>query len=115
MVLTCSSTWKGEVYPVLKINRNQKAATAEKRADICNLFYRLLHLNLVDLDAEQFVLKIVIEIETVSILHVFPSRVLIEDACFATGQGLQRTPELTLLCAGKQNDCHTAGASATIT
>lgn len=65
-------------------------------------FYRFLHLDLVDLDPEQFVFKIIIEIETVSILHFFPSRVLVEYACFSAGQGLQRTPELTLLCVGRE-------------
>lgn len=49
-------------------------------------FYRFLHLDLVDLDAEQFVFEIIVEIETVSILHVFPSRILVEDSCFSAGQ-----------------------------
>lgn len=62
-----------------------------------NFFYRFLHLNLVDLDAEQFVFEIIVEIETVSVLHIFPSRVLVEDPCFSTRQGLQRTPQLSLL------------------
>lgn len=65
-------------------------------------FYRFFHLDLVDLDAEQFVFEIIVEIEAVSILHVFPSRILVEDACFPAGQGLQRTPELPLLCTGPE-------------
>lgn len=69
---------------------------------VVKCFYRFLHLDLVDLDPEQFVFKIVIEIEAVSILHVFPSRVLVEYTCFSTGQGLQCTPELTLLCVGEE-------------
>ncbi len=70
--------------------------------ETCLYFYRFLHLDLVDLDAEQFVFKIVVEIETVSILHVFPSRVLVEDASFSAGQGLQCASELSLLCAGRE-------------
>lgn len=63
-------------------------------------FYRFLHLDLVDLDAEQFMFKIIVEVETVSVLHVFPSRVLVEDACLSAGQRLQRALELSLLCEG---------------
>lgn len=59
--------------------------------------YSFLHLDLVDLYTEQFVFKIIVEIETVSVFHVFPSRVLVEDACFSAGQRLQRAPELFLL------------------
>lgn len=70
------------------------------KEEMRSYFYRFLHLNLVDLDAEQFVFEIVVEIETVSILHIFPSRVLVEDPCFSAGQRLQRTPELSLLCGG---------------
>lgn len=65
-------------------------------------FYRFLHLDLVDLDPEQFVSKITIEIETVSILHFFPSGVLVEYTCFSAGQGLQRAPELTVLCVAQE-------------
>lgn len=39
--------------------------------------YRLLHLNLVDFDAEQFVSEVVIEVEAVSVLHFFPSGIFI--------------------------------------
>lgn len=73
----------------------------EIKKEMCqyfNFIYRFLHLDLVDFYAEQFVFKIIVEIETISIFHVFPSRVLVEDACFSTGQGLQSAPELFLLC-----------------
>ena len=69
---------------------------------MCWYFYRFFHLDLVDLDAEQLVFKISVEIETVSILHVFPSRVLVEDARFSAGEGLKCSPELSLLCAGQK-------------
>lgn len=57
---------------------------------------------MVDLDAEQFVFKIVVEVESVSVFHIFPSRVLVEDAGFPTSQGLQSAPELSFLCVGQQ-------------
>lgn len=69
---------------------------------MCSYFYRFFHLNLIDLDAKELVFEVVVEIETVSILHIFPSRILVKDTCFPTGQGLQGTPELTLLCAGSE-------------
>lgn len=59
--------------------------------------YRFFHLDLIDLDAEQLVLKFVVEIESISVLHVFATRVLVEDTGFSAGQGLQRTPELSVL------------------
>lgn len=62
--------------------------------------YRFLHLDLIDLDAEQLVFKIIVEIEPVSVLNIFPTGVLVEDAGFSAGQGLQRTPELSVLCEG---------------
>lgn len=65
--------------------------------------YCFLHLDLVDFDAEEFVFEVVVEVEAVSVLHVFPSGVLVEDAGFSAGQGLQRTPELALLCAGHES------------
>lgn len=71
------------------------------------MFYRFLHLDLVDLDAEQFMFEIIVEIEAVSVLHVLPSRVLVEDASLSAGQGLQRPPELSLLCAGQETVCDT--------
>lgn len=73
------------------------------KEEMCWCYYRFLHLDLVDLDAEQFVFKIVVEIETVSVLHIFSPRVLVEDTCFSAGQGLQCTPELPLLCTGQGN------------
>ncbi len=63
-----------------------------KKEEMWWSFYRFLHLDLVDLDAEQFVFEVIVEIETVSILHIFSSRVLVEDTCLPAGQGLQRTP-----------------------
>lgn len=60
--------------------------------------YRFLHLDLIDLNAEQLVLKFIVEIEPVSILNIFPTGVLIKDTGFSAGQGLQRTPELSILC-----------------
>lgn len=39
--------------------------------------YRLLHLNLVDFNTEQFVFEVVIEVEAVSVLHVFPPGIFI--------------------------------------
>lgn len=74
----------------------------ELNKEMCSYFYRFFHLNLIDLDAKQLVFKIVVEIETVSILHIFPSRILVKDTCFPTSQGLQGTPELSLLCAGSE-------------
>lgn len=59
-----------------------------KKKTICKHLYRFLHLDLVDLDAEQFMFEIVVEIETVSILHILPPRVLVEDTSFSAGQGL---------------------------
>lgn len=64
----------------------------------CCCFYRLLHLDLIDLDAEQFVFEVIVEIESVSVLHVFASGVLVEDSSLSTGEGLQRAIELSLLC-----------------
>lgn len=72
----------------------------DENTEMCHHFYRFLHLDLIDLDAEQLVFKIIVEIKTISILHVFPTRILVEDACFSTGQGLQCTSELSFLCAG---------------
>lgn len=71
---------------------------------IYKYIYRFLHLDLVDLNAEQFVFEIIVEIETVSILHVFSPRVLVEDSCFSAGQWLQSTPELSLLCTGESDN-----------
>lgn len=59
--------------------------------------HRLLHLNLVDFDAEKFMLEVVVEVEVVSVLHVFPSGIFIKYASFPTCQGLQRASQLTLL------------------
>lgn len=75
--------------------------------------YRFLHLDLIDLDAEQLVLKFIVEIEPVSILNIFPTGVLVEDAGFSAGQGLQRTPELSVLCEGleKKGSCKTGSAT----
>lgn len=75
---------------------------SERKKGICQYFYRFLHLDLVDLDSEQFVFKIVVEIEAVSIFHVFPSRVLVEDARLSAGQGLQCALKLSLLCARQE-------------
>lgn len=72
----------------------------ELKKKCASIFYRFLHLDLVDLDAEELVFKVIVEIEAVAILHIFPSRVLVEHTCFSTGQGLQGTPELSVLCAG---------------
>lgn len=72
-------------------------------------WYRFFHLDLIDLDAEQLVLKFIVEIEPVSVLHIFATRVLVEDAGFSTCQRLQRTPELPVLCMGqdkKKDDVH---------
>lgn len=41
--------------------------------------------------------KIVVEVEAVSVLHVFPSGIFIKYASFPTCQGLQRAFQLTLL------------------
>lgn len=62
--------------------------------------YRFLHLDLIDLDAEQLVLKFTVEIEAVSVLHIFAAGVLVENAGFPAGQRLQRTPELFVLWEG---------------
>lgn len=70
---------------------------AAKEAEVF-VFYRFFHLNLVDLDAEQFVFKIHVEVEAISVFHVFPSRVLVEDSGFPAGQGLQCALQLSLLC-----------------
>lgn len=61
--------------------------------------YRFFHLDLINLDAKQLVSEVVVEIETVSVLHVLPARVLVEDAGLSAGQGLQGPSELSLLCA----------------
>lgn len=82
--------------------RTKKTPTSEQKTNQRprRYFYRFLHLDLVDLDAEQFMFKIIVEVETVSVLHVFPSRVLVEDACLSAGQRLQRALELSLFCEG---------------
>lgn len=72
--------------------------------EMCLSFYRFLHLYLIDLDAKQFMFKIVVEIEAVSVLYIFASWVLVENACFSAGQGLQCTPELPLLCTGTREN-----------
>lgn len=82
--------------------RKQQAGVSELNEEMCSYFYRFFHLNLIDFDAKQLVFKIVVEIETVSVLHIFPSRILVKDTCFPTGQGLQGTAELSLLCAGSE-------------
>lgn len=84
------------------MRKQQAGVSDELNEEMCSYFYRFFHLNLIDLDAKQLVFKIVVEIETVSILHIFPSRILVKDTCFPTGQGLQGTPELTLLCVGTE-------------
>lgn len=84
------------------MRKQQAGVSDELNEGMCSYFYRFFHLNLIDLDAKQLVFKIVVEIETVSVLHIFPSRILVKDTCFPTGQGLQRTPELSLLCAGSE-------------
>lgn len=57
---------------------------------------------LVDLDTEQFVFKIIVKIKPVAVLHVFPPRVLVENTCFSTGQGLKCPSELSVLCEQDQ-------------
>lgn len=47
--------------------------------------YRFLHLDLINLDAEQLVLKFIVEIEPVSVLNLFPTGVLVENASFSAG------------------------------
>lgn len=66
------------------------------------LFYRFLHLYLVDLDTEQFVFKIIVKIKPVAVLYVFPPRVLVKNTCFSTGQGLKCPSELSVLCEQDQ-------------
>lgn len=68
--------------------------------------YRFLHLDLIDLNAEQLVLKFIVEIKPVFVLNIFATGVLVEDAGFSTGQGLQRTPELSILCKGWDKKDH---------
>ena len=67
--------------------------------------YRLFHLDLVDLDAEQLVFEVLVEVEAVSVLHVFPPGVLVEDTGLSTCQRLERTLQLPLLCH-KDNKHH---------
>lgn len=74
----------------------------KKKKESCCCFYRFLHLDLIDLDAEQFVFEVVVEIESVSVLHVFASGILVEDSCLSTGEGLQRAIELSLLCEDRR-------------
>ena len=104
-MLTCSSTCEGNMGKCAQVEEEECVMKGRKK-DICECFYRLLHLDLVDLDAEQLVFKIIVGIKAVSVLHVFPSGVLVKDSCFPAGQGLQRTLELSLLCA-RQDKCQT--------
>lgn len=48
--------------------------------------------------------EVVVEIEAVAVLHVLPSRVLVEDPGLAAGQGLKGPPEFSLLCARFRQD-----------
>lgn len=59
--------------------------------------YRLLHLNLIDFNAEQLMFEVVVEVEAVSVLYVFPSGIFIKNASFPACQGLQCAFQLTLL------------------
>lgn len=59
--------------------------------------HRLFHLNLVDFDAEEFVFEVAVEVEAISVLHVFPSWNFIEYASFPAGQRLKRALELFIL------------------
>lgn len=77
-------------------SQKKKMGVNRRKTKRCQ--YRFLHLDLIDLDAEQLVLKLIVEIEPVSVLNIFPTGVLIEYAGFSAGQGLQRTPELSVLC-----------------
>ena len=60
--------------------------------------YRFLHLDLVDLDAEQLVPEVLVEVEAVSVLHVLPAGVLVEDTGLTASQRLERTLQLPFLC-----------------
>lgn len=69
----------------------------ESGQELSGKTHRLLHLNLVDFNAEEFMSEVVIEVEAVSVLHVFASGVFIKYAGFPTCQGLQRASQLALL------------------
>lgn len=73
-------------------------------------------MNLINLDAKELVFEVVVEVEAVSVFHVFPAGVLVEDACLSAGQGLQGASELSLLCARSERTAVTQQKSpATIT
>lgn len=60
--------------------------------------YRFFHLDLVDLDPEEFVFEVIVTRELVSVLHVFALGDFVDDARLATCQRLQGPPQLAVLC-----------------
>lgn len=59
--------------------------------------YSFLHLDLVDLYPKQLMLELAIEDEPVPIFHLFSFRAFNQNTRSATGQGLQRPSQLTVL------------------
>lgn len=76
----------------------------KKKADRIGLSYSFFHLDLVDLNPEELVFEIIIARKLVSIFYVFAFWGFGENSCFPTGQGLQSTPQFTVLCIQWNND-----------
>lgn len=77
----------------------RKIRTLLVDGDRCNvsIAYRLFHLNLVDLNPEEFVRKLVVELKLVVSLHFASFGNLGEHTSFAAGQRLKRAAHFTVL------------------
>lgn len=77
--------------------------------------YRFFHLDLVDLYSEELMSEVIVTREFVAILHIFALWDFGQDSGLSTSQGLQGSPQLTVLCtyAHKCMQTHTGYILAT--